>query len=147
MNKWLLAVSCLTVFNVNAQQSDALYQEVARVDAEFFEAFNTCDIATMAAMFSRELEFYHDTGGVSGYESTVAVTRANCDRQLGLERTLVPGSMRVYPVKDFGAIQKGNHTFCHVENGKNDCGTFEFVHVWKKTDESWQLYRVVSYGH
>ncbi|MDW7694560.1 family 43 glycosylhydrolase [Flammeovirgaceae bacterium SG7u.111] len=33
------------------------------------------------------------------------------------------------------------------EKGKMDCGTFKFVHIWKKVGETWELTRVVSYGH
>ena len=27
------------------------------------------------------------------------------------------GSLGVYPIKDFGAIEVGTHRFCHKENG------------------------------
>ncbi len=27
-----------------------------------------------------------------------------------------------------------------------DCGTFEFVHVWKQTNDGWKMSRVISYG-
>lgn len=64
-----------------------------------------------------------------------------------MTRTLVEGSLEVYPVKDYGAIQIGSHTFCHMENGQEDCGTFKFVHLWRKENDSWKLTRVISYGH
>lgn len=47
----------------------------------------------------------------------------------------------------FGAMQFGEHRFCHTENGKPDCGTFRFAHVWRKEGETWKLSRVLSYGH
>lgn len=125
----------------------SLVDEITRMDARLFDAFNACDVATMDRLFARDLEFVHDLGGVSGHDATMAATRRNCDRRLGLRRTLVPGSLRVYPVKDFGAIQVGEHTFCHVEDGRDDCGTFEFVHVWRRTADGWELARVISYGH
>ena len=55
--------------------------------------------------------------------------------------------MSVYALGEFGAIQKGKHMFCHIVNGQNDCGTFEFVHIWKKQGNNWSLHRVISYGH
>lgn len=45
---------------------------------------------------------------------------------------LVPGSMEVYPIKDYGAIETGLHRFCHEDNGKQDCGTFKFLPAWQK---------------
>jgi hypothetical protein len=35
----------------------------------------------------------------------------------------------------------------HIENGKDDCGTFKFLQIWKHTADGWKLARVVSYGH
>ncbi len=69
------------------------------------------------------------------------------DQNIGLKRELVPGSLEVYPIKDFGAIEIGAHTFCHIENGKNDCGTFKFVEVWKNNKGEWKLTRIISYDH
>ena len=101
----------------------------------------------MGSMLSRDLEFYHDTVGLGGYDKTMESTRRNCNDELGLTRTLIVESLEVYPIKDYGAIQKGKHTFCHMEDGENDCGTFEFVHVWKRTEKGWRITRVLSYGH
>lgn len=131
---------------LTAQDPD-LRAEIEAADARFFAAFNACDHETMGEMFDRDLEFFHDTGGLGDYESTMTSGRANCERQLGLRRELVEGSLEVYPIKDYGAIQKGRHTFCHEENGRDDCGTFGFVHVWKRTPDGWRITRVVSYGH
>ncbi len=126
---------------------DSLESEILEADTRFFNAFNTCDLNVMGQMFSPDLEFYHDKTGLKGYEETMQATRTNCARKLGLVRTLDEDSHQVYPVKNFGAIQLGEHTFCHVENGKNDCGTFGFTTVWKKTESGWQMHRVTSYDH
>jgi hypothetical protein len=53
----------------------------------------------------------------------------------------------VYPVNNFGAMEIGAHKFCHLENGKQDCGTFKFAMIWKKTEDGWKISRVISYGH
>ena len=140
----------LTVFALAlaspASQPD-LQGTVRAADARLFRAFNACDMRTMEDLLARDLEFYHDIGGVSGYDDTLAVTRENCERNLGLRRTLVDGSDAVFPVPDFGAIHEGEHTFCHEENGAMDCGTFQFVHVWREVNGNWQVWRVMSYGH
>lgn len=124
-----------------------LYDTIKQADTTFFNAFNRCDIDTMAAMFSKDLEFYHDTAGLGNYESNMAATRSLCSGNPGLKRTLIEGTLQVFPVKDFGAVELGQHTFCHLENGVEDCGTFGFTHVWKQTQDGWLLHRVVSYGH
>lgn len=124
-----------------------LTAEMKKADAELFDAFNACDVEKVGQLFAQDLEFFHDLGGLTDYAQSMANTKSLCDRKLGLKRELVEGSMKVYPVPGFGAIQQGRHTFCHWENGKNDCGTFEFVHVWRRKGESWELARVVSYGH
>jgi hypothetical protein len=59
----------------------------------------------------------------------------------------VEGSLEVHPIKDFGAIHIGKHTFCHWENEKNDCGTFKFLMIWQKKNGGWKISRVVSYDH
>jgi hypothetical protein len=64
-----------------------------------------------------------------------------------IRRDLEPGSLEVYPIKDYGAMEIGRHRFCHKENGKDDCGTFGFAMVWRKAGDSWKISRVLSYGH
>jgi hypothetical protein len=59
----------------------------------------------------------------------------------------VAGSLDVHPVPGYGAIQIGEHRFCHDENGHEECGVFGFTHVWRDVDGQWQIVRVLSYGH
>ena len=91
-------------------------------------------------MTDKGVELYHDTGGVTGYDHTVLFMKESCERNLGLTRTLLKEGTSIYPIEDFGAIQIGKHRFCHIENGKNDCGTFGFTNVWRashqRTDEN-----------
>ena len=61
-------------------------------------------------------------------------------------RELVPGSLRVHPVKDFGAISQGTHRFCQVATGSCD-GIADFTMVWRLHDGQWRITRVLSYGH
>ena len=62
-------------------------------------------------------------------------------------RELVDGSLEVYPIKGYGAIEIGAHRFCHTEDGKPDCGTFRFLQVWRFKDGAWKVSRDVSFGH
>ncbi len=44
-------------------------------------------------------------------------------------------------------MEIGAHQFCHEENGKMDCGTFQFLMIWQKKDGEWKITRVASYDH
>lgn len=147
MRYFFAAMLCAVSFTCAAEEPTDLLDEIAKVDAKLFDAFNACDLKTMGELFSDDLEFYHDLGGLHGSKETMETTKGNCDKGLGLRRRIVEGSLKVYPIKDYGAIQIGAHTFCHLENGKDDCGTFEFVHIWRRVGGGWRLARVISYGH
>jgi ketosteroid isomerase-like protein len=124
-----------------------LYDEIARMDATMFDAYNRHDLEGLMALFSDDLEFYHDSGGRLALAEVRGGFKNIFDRHDGIQRELVPGSLEVYPIKGFGAIEIGAHRFCHVENGRDDCGTFRFVQVWQQTGANWKVSRVVSYGH
>ena len=51
------------------------------------------------------------------------------------------------PVKNYGARHIATQRFCHVENGRNDCGNSKFVMVWQQQAGNWRITRVVSYDH
>jgi len=128
---------------------DALAATIAALDSAAFDAFNRCDqpgqLDVHAAYFDSGVEFYHDTGGVTWTrDAMLANTRQHvCGK---FRRELVPGSLRVYPVKDFGAIELGTHRFCQFDTGQCD-GIADFSIVWRKRDDRWQITRVLSYGH
>jgi hypothetical protein len=127
--------------------SKELYDTIAHMDSVLFDAFNNRDLEVVKTIFSTDVEFYHDKGGLSNYDQTIESSKRLFDQNNGLRRTLIPGSLEVYPIKDYGAIQIGVHKFCHKENGKDDCGVFKFLHVWQRTAAGWKLARVISYDH
>ena len=116
------------------------------MDAKTFAAFNKHDLDGLMAIFTRDVEFYHDKGGLTNYDQTRDGFRTMFANMPDIRRDMV-GSLEVYPIKDFGAIEVGTHRFCHKENGRDDCGEFPFVMIWKKDGETWKISRVVSYGH
>lgn len=124
-----------------------LFDTIAHMDSVLFDAFNNQNLEKQKTIFATDLEFYHDKGGLTNYNQVIENTRRLFDQNIGLRRTLIPGSLQVYPIKDYGAIQIGMHRFCHRENGKDDCGTFKFIHIWQKKDDGWKLTRVISYDH
>ena len=135
---------------MNAQNKvadDSLYKMIEQMDRVLFDAFNNRDIKTFKSLFTEDLEFYHDKGGLTDYDYTVKSMEKTAALNNGLKRELVPGSLEVYPIPNYGAMEIGAHKFCHTENGKLDCGTFKFVHIWKKVGNEWKITRVVSYGH
>jgi ketosteroid isomerase-like protein len=132
-----------------ADQTDpaSLDKEIAEQDRALFDAYNAHDLERVMTFFSDDLEFYHDTDGLLSRSQVAEGTESLFRQGNGIRRDLVPDSLRVHPVPDYGAIQLGSHRFCHDENGKEDCGVFQFVHVWQKVEGRWRITRVLSYGH
>ncbi|WP_342117561.1 nuclear transport factor 2 family protein [Pseudoduganella sp. OTU4001] len=114
------------------------------MDAALFEAaFVTCDTVKFRAIFTDDAEFYHDRTGASFGEA--ARTMKSCPRDNGVTRTLVPGSLEVYPMKGYGAVQIGRHTF--ARKGEPGSEVAKFVHLWKRDGNAWRLARVLSFDH
>ncbi len=130
-----------------SSKSGELFDAISRMDGVLFSAFNAHEVKRLMTMFTNDLEFYHDSGGLTDFRQT----GDNFTKMFGstpdIRRELVPGSLEVYPIKDYGAIELGQHRFCHQENGKEECGTFRFAMVWRKSGGLWQISRVLSYGH
>ena len=143
----VLLLTGLFFISKGQNTSDSLYKTVALLDSVLFNAFNDRNIETFKSMFTEDLEFYHDKGGLTGYDHTISFMKDVANNNNGLRRDLVKGSLEVYPIPDYGAMEIGSHTFCHQENGKDDCGTFKFVHIWQYKSGTWKISRVVSYGH
>ena len=111
--------------------------------ALFHAAFVACDAQAFRALFTDDAEFYHDVAGASFGEQARKLN--GCARDQGVRRVLVPGSLQVYPMKDYGAIQTGVHRFVH---SKSEPGTIaRFVHLWRHEGGVWRLARVLSYDH
>jgi ketosteroid isomerase-like protein len=124
-----------------------LRERVAELDRQMFDAYNAHDVDRLMAMFADDLEFYHDTGGLLNHAQVKAGFTSVFANNKDIRRDLVDGTLEVYPIKGFGAIETGAHRFCHTENGKPDCGTFRFMQLWRLRDGAWQVSREVSYGH
>jgi ketosteroid isomerase-like protein len=129
--------------------SGALFDELARMDSLVFDAtYVACDTQRINALFTDDVEFYHDrTGFHSGAEVRADFARlaATCPRGRGVTRELIPGTLRVYPIHDYGAVQMGMHRF--VEKGSSTATVAQFVHVWRKKDGVWKISRELSFEH
>jgi ketosteroid isomerase-like protein len=132
---------------VAADQAARLRETVAALDRQMFDAYNAHDVDRLMALFADDLEFYHDTGGLLGHAQVRQGFTNVFANNKDIRRDLVEGSLEVYPIKGFGAIEIGAHRFCHTEDGKEDCGTFRFLQIWRLKDGAWKVSRDVSYGH
>lgn len=145
----LIAIFFISMINASAQnQRDSLYNEIARMDSVLFNAFNTRDVVKFGTFFTNDLEFYHDKGGLTDYNYTMNFMKDVAgNKNNDLKRVLVKESLEVFPIPGYGAMEIGSHTFCHLENDKQNCGTFKFVHIWQKKDGVWKISRIISYDH
>ena len=128
----------------NADNAE-LQRTIAALDGKVFDAYNRCDIDAFSGYFSPTVEFYHDKGGASfDRETVLANTRKYiCNK---VRRELLPASLKVYPIKGYGALEEGEHRFCEIASGKCE-GSAKFLMIWQLKDGQWQMTRVISYGH
>jgi ketosteroid isomerase-like protein len=142
----LFTTACASARSASPE-SQLLFDDISNMDRAMFDAFNAHDAEKLATFFSEDLEFYHDTGGLLTKSVAMDGMKSNFAKNNGLRRDLVKDSLEVYRIKGYGAVEIGAHRFCHVENGRDDCGVFRFVHVWQKKDGTWKITRAVSYDH
>jgi Domain of unknown function (DUF4440) len=127
--------------------SPALTEEIRLADSVLFSYFNTQQLEKFKAMFTNDLEWFQDNDGVVPRKKVFENFGSTFSRPYKLTRQLVPGSLEVHPIKNYGAIQIGEHQFHHTENGKEETGIFRFLMIWRKKNGLWKISRVVSYGH
>ncbi|MEQ1798503.1 MAG: nuclear transport factor 2 family protein [Lacibacter sp.] len=127
--------------------SKELYDTIFHLDSILFKAFNEKNTEVFIKYFDKDLEFYHDKSGLTDYAFNVEVFKTNFAKGGDLTRTLVKEDLEVFPVPNYGAVQIASHRFCHTENGKPDCGTFKFIHIWKRTENGWKITRIISVDH
>ena len=134
-----------------------LTDEIAAADKALFAAFfDRCDLAALATMVTDDLEMLHDKEGrIAGSgKEVLASLEGTCARQKTGEdyrarRELIPGTLKVYPLNNYGAIEMGEHRFFQLLPGKPEklVEVSQFTHVWKKEPGGWKLARVLSYDH
>lgn len=147
-----LFIAMTMSFTASAQNQDAytykisdqkLYNAIVHMDSVYFNAYNTCDMATQAAIYSDSIEFYHDKGGLM--TSKKDLLKALKDNICGkVTRVLVPGSIEVYPVGNWGAVEIGLHRFINHVESETPSKPDKFIVIWRLRDNKWQITRVVS---
>ncbi len=145
----LLVLPTLACALANAQsgaQPDPLFKTIQALDTRLFDAYNHCDLNTLGAMVSDDLEFYHDQTGLSvGRGPFLAAIKQNiCGK---VERALLLETLEVYPLKGYGAVEIGIHRFHHPGRPEDGMGDAKFVTLWQNKDGEWKVTRVISYDH
>ena len=152
----LVGVSILMCSAAHAQAVPALEEiksqaelemAITALDAALFDSYNRCDLQKFASFMAEDVEFYHDKGGVTlGREAlTDSVKKNICGK---VTRELVPGSLQVYPMKGYGAVEIGTHRFHHPGHDDTEgVGEAQFIHLWQFKNGAWKITRVISYDH
>ncbi len=138
-------------------EGGALRASIEARDTELFKLFfQGCDPARLRTMLADDVEFYHDKGGFVFHNAEEMVTdyakqcteRAKPDAWRS-RRELVPTSLTVDPIPNFGAMEAGDHLFYERkgEGPEKLAGKARFAMVWQWQDGQWKLSRVLSYAH
>ncbi len=126
------------------KSQEELTRAITALDKQLFDAYNTCNIEKLGTFVTDDLEFYHDKTGLAiGKQPFLDAIKKNiCGK---VTRELVPGSLEVYPLHGYGAVEIGLHRFHHP--GDSDVGEAKFVQLWQYKDGAWRISRVISYDH
>ena len=150
----LLALLTLMIISVTASaqsketytykpESKELYNTIVHMDSVYFNAYNTCDMDKQAAIYADSIEFYHDKGGLQTSKQALldAIKKNICGK---VTRQLVPGSIEVYPIAGFGAVEIGLHRFINHQESETPSKPDKFIIVWRLRNNLWQITRVIS---
>jgi ketosteroid isomerase-like protein len=143
----LITGALFTANRTVAQTAGPLFNEISHLDSLQFAAFNSQNLDKLMNYFDNSLELYQDNTGVRNFDQTKQAFDQLFKMNYTLTRKLIPGTMEVYPIKDYGAIETGKHTFSHTENGQLQTFTYKFMQIWQKKDGVWRVTREITYGH
>lgn len=139
--------------NTSAEQSyhykpddQKLHDTIATLDSIFFEAYNTCNfnLEIYGAFYADSIEFYHDKGGLTTSKQAIidATKRNICGK---VTRELVKGSIEVYPIPNYGAIEIGLHKFHNnTEKETTPARIGRFTIIWQYKNKEWHIAKVIS---
>ena len=122
---------------------DYLHQTIASLDSIFFDAYNHCDLEKQASFYCDTIEFYHDQGGlmISKQEILDGTKKYICGK---VTRELVQGSLEVYPIHNYGAVEIGLHKFFNNQEPDAPSHESKFVVIWRYKNDRWQMTRLIS---
>ena len=156
---WLLcSIGVCTTASSNAQSTavessyhyaiddQKLYDTIVALDSIFFGAYNTCNVnlEKYGAFYADSIEFYHDKGGLmTSKQDIIDATQRNiCGK---VTRELVKGSIEVYPIPNYGAIEMGLHKFHNnMEKSTAPSRIGRFTVIWQYKNKEWKIAKVIS---
>jgi len=125
-----------------------LDKAITELDRQLFAAYNHCDLKKFDSLLADDVEFYHDQGGVTLGHAALTESVKNNICTSDTQRVLVPGTLKIYHMKGYGAIEMGVHRFVHPKTeATNGTGEASFVHLWRCKDGVWKMTRALSYDH
>jgi hypothetical protein len=122
----------------------------------FDAVFTHCDPAKVGTLVTDDVRFIHDKTGqfASSKSQLVNVLSEQCANEakgtdFRSRRELVPGSLRVYAIDQYGAVELGEHRFFTLIPGKPEqlTETGDFIILWKRVGNQWLMSEAISYNH
>jgi hypothetical protein len=131
----------------NPDPEKELFKTMQSLDASLFDAVNHCDMRKVESYWSDDAVFLHDKAPpLIGRSAIVDSIKNNlCGKVV---RELVPGTLEVHSLKDYGAVEIGVHRFLHPYSQDHGVvGEAKFIHIWQLKSGAWHLTQVISYDH
>jgi len=126
-----------------------LRDQILSADRQLFDVYNTCNTVQFSRSLASDLEFFHDSTGLTGHDWNVNAVEKRCAESTKYHRSRDEQSVQIFPVPGYGALEMGTHRF--YEKGADGSEKLDvtpgFANVWKQTPDGWKLTRVLSYGH
>jgi hypothetical protein len=147
----LLSFLVFSALGLNAQNEvkeyipidKLLYHQIDSMDKVFFDAYNTCNIEIQKSIYSDSIEFFHDKAGLINSKSELI--QGTLDNICGkVTRQLVPGSIEVYPINNYGAVEIGFHRFNNNQEPDANSTPSKFIIIWKRENLNWKISKVIS---
>jgi Domain of unknown function (DUF4440) len=127
---------------------------IAELHSKLVTAYTTCDINTFVSMMAPDVENYHDEfGRVVGREAAknllVEGVCAMLKQGIQPRNELVVGSLEVYRIEKFGALEFERSTFWLRRPGEQETkvGTLKEITLWERRDGVWMVSRHIAYAH
>jgi hypothetical protein len=129
---------------------------VRTFDDAYWAAYNSCDLKTLSAMNTDDLEFYHDAGGIMKGKAPFdsAMAKNICGNPSNkVRREAIKDTVHAYPLMAngvlYGAIIEGDHYFYNQAPGYPEVrsGRAKFTSLYLVKDGTWKMSRVLSYDH
>ena len=96
-----------------------------------------------ALLYAEDLESFHDKAGLSTLKQDILSSNEEniCGK---VTRTLAEGSIEVYPIKDYGAVEIGYSKFHNNQESNAKSQAVQFIVVWKNERGNWKISKVIS---